>query len=331
MTKASDWLKSNCRFAIAMPASVYEMLLQALSAKAHHARMRLKTQPPQFQDFVDVAAEMIGKHGVTFEEFCERITKEFGLHGLRTAQVAPGGPPPTQHIVEKPNNLEEIYTHARQQFVKHVPNEAAVNTARQYAASVGLPEPKPHGYAKVDPERAKRIAAAYEQMQDNPIDPEVQAAYAALRNEIHAQYAMLPVTIEPIGPTEANHVGAKYRHSCEMMQDVMDNKHLWVFDGGDEHPLLSREDNFKLRAVHDYFGHAMFGYEFGPRGEENAWIEHSKMFTPLARKALTSETRGQSSWVNFGPHSHLPPAQRPYAIQKAGLLPEEFHSHEAIA
>lgn len=319
----------NCRFAIAMPASVYEMLLEALAVRAHQARLRLKTQPAQMQDFIDVGADMIGRHGVNFDQFCERMSKEFGLHGLRTAQVRPA-PTPT-HVAEDPKSLESIYVAARQQFQRHVPNKDAISVAHAYTKAYGLPEPKPHQYARVDPARAKMIAAAYERMDNNPLDPEVRAAYDALRREIHQQFAMLPVKVEPIGPQDGNHVGGKYRNSREMMQDVMDNKHLWVFDGGDEHPLLSREDNFKLRAIHDYFGHAMFGYEFGPRGEENAWIEHSKMFSPLARKALTSETRGQSSWVNFGPHSHLPPSQRPYAIQKVGLLPEEFHSHESLA
>ena len=59
---------------------------------------------------------------------------------------------------------------------------------------------------------------------------------------------------------------------------------------------------------------------------------------PAALPALTSETRDQNSWVNFGPHlrrsdGSLPrkgdpdwihPAERPFAAQKAGLLPETF-------
>jgi hypothetical protein len=79
-----------------------------------------------------------------------------------------------------------------------------------------------------------------------------------------------------------------------------------------------------FRGVHDFFGHAMHGYAFGPRGEENAWIEHSKMFSPLARWALTTETRAQNSWVNFGPYSDLPVDKRPYAEQKVGILPVRF-------
>lgn len=72
------------------------------------------------------------------------------------------------------------------------------------------------------------------------------------------------------------------------------------------------------------------GYGFGPRGEENAWLTHSQMFSPVAQKAMTTETRGQSAWVNFGGHNydadgrhrHTPLANRPYATQKAALLPD---------
>jgi hypothetical protein len=61
------------------------------------------------------------------------------------------------------------------------------------------------------------------------------------------------------------------------------------------------------------------------------------MFSPLARPALTAETRGQTCWMYYGPHLRdasgaligkgepgwLPVPARPYAEQKAGLLPAE--------
>src|SRR6476659_2128677 len=88
--------------------------------------------------------------------------------------------------------------------------------------------------------------------------------------------------------------------------------------------------NDKFRAVHDYFGHCAAGYGFGPRGEENAWNAHSQMFSPDARRAMTTETRGQNSYVNFGRHNYgddgrylnIRPAERPYACQKAALFPD---------
>jgi hypothetical protein len=64
------------------------------------------------------------------------------------------------------------------------------------------------------------------------------------------------------------------------------------------------------------------------------------MFSPEAVPALTTETRGQNSWVNFGEHMRnpegnvpkkgepgfVPATERPYAEQKTGLLPEQFHA-----
>jgi len=118
-----------------------------------------------------------------------------------------------------------------------------------------------------------------------------------------------------------------------------DRLRLFFYQGGDRHPLLGDTNsvtglstNDKFRAIHDLFGHAAEGYGFGPRGEENAWLKHSQMFSREAQKALTTETRGQNSWVNFDRHNydsagnHLkrPLADRPYAIQKVALLPDEF-------
>jgi hypothetical protein len=49
------------------------------------------------------------------------------------------------------------------------------------------------------------------------------------------------------------------------------------------------------------------------------------MFSPEALPAATSETRGQNSWVNFGPYAELnktaSPISTQYAEQKTGLMP----------
>jgi hypothetical protein len=55
--------------------------------------------------------------------------------------------------------------------------------------------------------------------------------------------------------------------------------------------------------------------------QPRTWLHHSQMFSPLAQLALTTETRGQNSWFNFGPHAALPIIERPFAEQKATLLP----------
>ena len=48
-------------------------------------------------------------------------------------------------------------------------------------------------------------------------------------------------------------------------------------------------------------GHAIYGNQFGPKGEEIAWAIHQQMYSPLARLAMTAETRGQNSLVNYSP------------------------------
>ncbi len=130
-----------------------------------------------------------------------------------------------------------------------------------------------------------------------------------------------------------------------MCCDIRNHRHLYFYQGGKPHSLLGKVDpatglslNDKFRAIHDLFGHAAEGYSFGPQGEENAWMKHSQMFSLGAQKALTTETRGQNSWVNFGAHNYdsagnhknIPLKDRPYAVQKVSLLPPEFMDFRAV-
>lgn len=194
-----------------------------------------------------------------------------------------------------------------------------------------------HGYVDVDQPRARAIADAYDAMPDDDRDnPAVKEAYAALSTEIQAQWDHAIAEGMTFEPWDRD--GQPYQSSREMAEDVKRNKHLWFYTGGEPHPLLGEKDasglsmNDKFRAVHDYFGHSAGGYGFGPRGEENAWTVHSQMLSTTARRALTTETRGQNSWVNFGRHNYnpdgsyknIPAPDRPYAVQKVALLPDEF-------
>jgi hypothetical protein len=183
-------------------------------------------------------------------------------------------------------------------------------------------------YVKVDANHAARIAAAYEEMRHNPYDADVTAAYVAMRREIVQQWHWAIAVGYEFEAWVKD--GQPYANSAEMRADVEDHKHLWFFTGGDmpgDHWLADRHQhsgltyNDMLRAIHDLFGHAQGGFDFGPRGEENAWREHRKMFSDVALPALTTETRGQNSWVNFGPYKDVPAAERPFAEQKCGVLP----------
>lgn len=149
-----------------------------------------------------------------------------------------------------------------------------------------------------------------------PATEEARASYDAFIIDVSVQYLNLPVAVE-----RWQGEGQPYGTSRKMFDDVEHNGRLLVFTGGEDHPYLTRDQNVMFRAVHDYYGHFLGRFQFGPRGEFMAWRAHAGWFSPLALPALAVETLGQNAWVNFGPFSHLPPAQRPYAEQKANLLP----------
>lgn len=131
-------------------------------------------------------------------------------------------------------------------------------------------------------------------------DDLMHKSYKAVEDETVAQYRSLPIKID-------YHEGDKnYRDSKHMVDDVVNNDHMFVFSGGDRHDFLhhidpksGRNSNELFRAVHDYYGHAINGNGFGAKGEEVAWELHKKMFSPLASLAMSAETRGQNSFVNY--------------------------------
>jgi len=220
------------------------------------------------------------------------------------------------------------------------PNDFVREAAQSYNDKYGLGKIINGLYVTIDVNRARKIADAYEALPvDDSSNPVVHKAFHQLALEIEQQwhYAIetMGITLEPW-----KYEGQPYdTNSAEMCSDVRHHRHLYFYQDGELHPLFEKPDavtsfslNDKFRAIHDLFGHAAEGYGFGPRGEENAWIKHSEMFSVEAQKALTTETRGQNSWVNFGAHNYdsagvhknSPLRERPYAVQKAALLPDEF-------
>jgi hypothetical protein len=229
------------------------------------------------------------------------------------------------------------------------PEGTAQRVAEDYAKSKGMKLSEPDLEVKAKPHVSSKIAEAYSQMQHNPNDPKVAKAYQALIKETEDQFEALQkagLKISKITPDMQN----PYKNSQALVEDITKNKHMFYFpteqgfgSGGDfsNHPLFKEsrltgpdgkpmKANDLFRVVHDYFGHAKDGNKFGATGEERAYLEHSKMYSPEARKALASETRGQNSWVNYGPIGEVNranPAATTYADQKAGLLPDWATKH----
>ena len=178
---------------------------------------------------------------------------------------------------------------------------------------------------------APEMAKVYDRLVSDPTNPAVQSAYAKFMDEARQQYEYLTqelgIKIEYVKEDPYNVVkadGTSVPDSRLMMRDILENKTLKVRDSEIDfaeypHPLLTVEENNIFRAVHDFFGHAASGRSFNADGEEAAWVAHSSMFSPEARRAMTTETRGQNSFFNF-----FDPNNKQFAEQKAALFPEEY-------
>lgn len=206
----------------------------------------------------------------------------------------------------EPLNIAKKYTQETQGTEFTLPDipesslvkQSAIGRAHQLAVE-GTPEYK----SSVFDAYAREMPEVLEQSGAKNYDDLMEKAYRQLAKETDAQFQALPYNFSYHRAGEGN-----YQSSKEMAADVHGNKHLYVFQGGDPHDFLNRIDpvtglneNEKFRAVHDLLGHAIYGNQFGPKGEEVAWAIHSQMYSPLARLAMTAETRGQNSMVNYSP------------------------------
>jgi GNAT superfamily N-acetyltransferase len=233
------------------------------------------------------------------------------------------------------------------------PAPGLVDVARSYAEAAGIPHRRQAVYAEVDEARARRIADAYEAMKHEPQNPKVKEAYADLIRQTKDQYQALvkagyeftffdqfsdPYKGNPsaaMRDLRANKRMAVYGtydgYGTEGITgaEIKDNPMLeptgltWPDQRGVMHPVVA---NDLFRAVHDAFGHGLEGASFRARGEENAWQAHVRLFTGPAIAAITSETRGQNSWLNYGPHGERNRTAKledtVFSTQKTGLMPE---------
>lgn len=235
------------------------------------------------------------------------------------------------------------------------PDPRLVSVAEKYAAENGIDFKRQSEYVEVDENRAKRLADEYAKMTHDPKNPKVKEAYSELIKQTKAQYQALVDAgyqfwfIDLNDAKDIEYISSPYN----AMRDLRKNKEMGVFPteagfGTDESidvsesPLLERTGiewalgglegemmpvtaNDLFRAVHDTFGHGLEGAGFRARGEENAWQAHVRLFTGPAIGAITTETRGQNSWVNYGPNGEqnrtASSEDTIFADQKTGLMP----------
>jgi hypothetical protein len=233
------------------------------------------------------------------------------------------------------------------------PDPRLVDVAEAYAQANNIPYTRQGEYVEINPEFAESLAAAYEAMPHDPKNKKVKEAFADLAKQVRQQYDALVnagYQFTFFDSTNDPYDGNPWN----AMRDLRTNKRMAVYgtyDGygtegitgaaiennpmlqdtglrwpdqeGVTHPVTV---NDLFRAVHDAFGHGLEGAGFRARGEENAFQAHARLFTGPALGALATETRGQNSWMNFGPHAEKNKTAKVedsvFAEQKTGLLPE---------
>jgi hypothetical protein len=195
------------------------------------------------------------------------------------------------------------------------------DAASEWSARLGLHRPRQFHNVVVNIPQGRRIASEY--MDAPEFDPSVAHHWASMAEETNRQFDFLTLPKHKgglgidVNVTEHD----PYKRVRDMISDIRDNNHLSVMStkttGG--HPFFSNDDNDRFRAVHDAFGHAATGRGFDPHGEEAAFRSHFAMFTPAARPAMATETRGQNSALNYGGPGGGPLSD--FAPQKVAVLP----------
>lgn len=200
-------------------------------------------------------------------------------------------------------------------------NPETVKIARTIMMKKGVPHAGGQFIVRLNPEKSFKIGMEYDRMKHDPFNPQVRQAYEAMARETLEQYQAI---IDAGYKAEMHYEQEEpYANSRDAILDIRENKRLRVLATDlnfgartvtdadiKENPLLAMSPykdangrpmrvNDVFRFVHDFFGHSERGNGFGPIGEENAWDVHARMYSPLARRAMTSGTRGQNSWVNF--------------------------------
>lgn len=203
--------------------------------------------------------------------------------------------------------------------------------ALHYQRQHGLaPGPSNFSHVVMPSAATKAISAAYGRLPE--FDSGALPAYRAMREEVGRQYDFMskPRSKGGLGISVESTADDPYgKHSVddvvnEIRHDINEKNHIKVLStkttGG--HPFFSNDENDMFRAVHDVFGHLGSGRGVDRHGEEAAYRKHSAMFSPLARQAMATETRGQNSWLH---------RQGDFPEQKVGLLPSAMRRVQFMA
>lgn len=221
------------------------------------------------------------------------------------------------------------------------PDPFVSNMAQRYSEQNGIHVPAHQKYGNfgsisITDQASRAIGEHYDRMPE--FDKQAVPAFKQMAEETGRQYDFMTkprskggmgIDVEVTKEDPYGFAGQKPKEDYsnwdanriigEVRHDVTENNRIKVYStrstGG--HPILSDDQNDMFRAVHDVFGHLGSGRGIDHHGEEAAYQKHSAMFSPLARQAMATETRGQNSALRL--HGSF---QR----QKVGFLPEHMQS-----
>lgn len=212
--------------------------------------------------------------------------------------------------------------------------------------SGGVPEVAELGRLRVavDEGFGREVAVLYERAVHFESDPNLLERYEIVK--LHNRMLYDEVTAAGVAVRPWTRDGQPYRDSRDLRDRVVRTGVLEVFltarghgpltgdPGGGRHPLrgpsgvrvdgTDLQHNDLFRAVHDLFGHVMFGHSFGPAGELLAARCQMQLYPRAAWPVVFAEQVGQVCWFYYGPHRALPPGRRPYPEQKVLAFPDRF-------
>ena len=209
---------------------------------------------------------------------------------------------------------------------------------------------------KINPDHGAEIADGYDALRHSPNEPETKASYDALIGETREQYNKLTEGGLKVTKLKKNQTG--YTTADEMHKDIASgNLKYFATEHGygansekfQDNPMLTGSgiigadgkevaNNDLFRIVHDINGHNLANKaDFSPEGEHSAFLKHREQYTPLAGKALFTETAGQANWGIFNKKSGESnmrliskgrESEIEFAEQKAGLFPDSMINQE---
>jgi hypothetical protein len=138
----------------------------------------------------------------------------------------------------------------------------------------------------------KRIAGAWYDRQPKERSADIAQAYEQIATINGAWFELIP--IEVVFQSDD-----PYDSYIDMKETVEREGKLRVFDGGSEPKYMSKQQNIKGRAVHDYFGHLDADCDFSMRGELSKWYHVKDRYPENCRSLLFTEIVGQRAAVSY--------------------------------